>query len=154
MNLRVLKKSRHIPQAGDIFVMQLPDTHYLFGRVININAKIGPMENCILIYIYNIRTVRKLPIPELTTVHILVPPMMTNRLPWTRGYFEHLTNCILTPENLLTKHCFMSSRNQYFDEYSNKLSKPSSPIGDWGLDSYRTIDDAISEALGIPLAPD
>ena len=35
MNLRVLKKSRHIPQAGDIFVMQLPDTHYLFGRVIN-----------------------------------------------------------------------------------------------------------------------
>ena len=48
----------------------------------------------------------------------------------------------------------MSSGNQYFDEYSNKLAKPSSPIGDWGLDSYRTIDDAISEALGIPLAPD
>ena len=49
---------------------------------------------------------------------------------------------------------FKSSGNQYFDEYSNKLAKPSSPIGDWGLDSYRTIDDAISEALGIPLAPD
>ena len=154
MNLRVLKKSRHIPQAGDIFVMQLPDSHYLFGRVININAKIGPMENCILIYIYNVLTVRKLPIPELTTVHLLVPPIMTNRLPWTRGYFEHLTHAILTSESLLAKHCFRSSGNQYFDEYSNKLSKPSSPVGVWGLDSYRTIDDAISEALGIPLAPD
>ena len=79
---------------------------------------------------------------------------MTNRLPWTRGYFEHLTHAILTSESLLAKHCFRSSGNQYFDEYSNKLSKPSSPVGVWGLDSYRTIDDAISEALGIPLAPD
>jgi len=154
MNLRVLKKSRHIPQAGDIFVMQLPDTHYLFGRVINTNANPLGVGEAILIYIYDIQMNTPYPIPCFIDSKLLVPPMMTNRLPWTRGYFEHLTNCILTPENLLTKHCFMSSRNQYFDEYSNKLSKPSSPVGVWGLDSYRTIDDAISEALGIPLAPD
>lgn len=155
MNLRVLKKSRHIPQAGDIFVMQLPDTHYLFGRVINTNAKIGPMENCILIYIYDTQMNTPYPIPCFIDSKLLVPPMMTNRLPWTKGYFMHLEHRILEKKETLGQHCFLDDiRNCYRDEYGNKIKKCIEPVGVWGLDSYRTIDDAISEALGIPLAPD
>lgn len=154
MNLRVLKKSRHIPQAGDIFVMQLPDTHYLFGRVINTNAKIGPMENCILIYIYDTQMNTPYPIPCFIDSKLLVPPMMTNRLPWTKGYFMHLEHRILEKKETLGQHCFLDDiRNCYRDEYGNKIKKCIEPVGVWGLDSYRTIDDAISEALGIPLAP-
>jgi len=155
MNLRVLKKSRHIPQAGDIFVMQLPDTHYLFGRVININANPLGVGEAILIYIYDIQMNTPYPIPCFIDSKLLVPPMMTNRLPWTKGYFMHLEHRILEKKETLGQHCFLDNiRNCYRDEYGNKIKKCIEPVGVWGLDSYRTIDDAISEALGIPLAPD
>ena len=155
MNLRVLKKSRHIPQAGDIFVMQLPDTHYLFGRVINTNANPLGVGEAILIYIYDIQMNTPYPIPCFIDSKLLVPPMMTNRLPWTKGYFMHLDHRTLEKKETLGQHCFFDDiRNCYRDEYGNKIKKCIEPIGDWGLDSYRTIDDAISEALEIPLAPD
>ena len=155
MNLRVLKKSRHIPQAGDIFVMQLPDTHYLFGRVINTNANPLGVGEAILIYIYDIQMNTPYPIPCFIDSKLLVPPMMTNRLPWTKGYFMHLEHRILEKKETLGQHCFFDDiRNCYRDEYGNKIKKCIEPVGVWGLDSYRTIDDAISEALGIPLAPD
>jgi hypothetical protein len=48
MNLGVLKETR---QVGDIFVMQPPDGSFLYGRVIDISAAIGPMRGCILIYV-------------------------------------------------------------------------------------------------------
>ena len=69
MNLRVLKKSRHIPQAGDIFVMQLPDTHYLFGRVINTNANPLGVGEAILIYIYDTQMNTPYPIPPSSAAH-------------------------------------------------------------------------------------
>ena len=95
------------------------------------------------------------PIPCFIDSKLLVPPMMTNRLPWTKGYFMHLEHRILEKKETLGQHCFLDDiRNCYRDEYGNKIKKCIEPVGVWGLDSYRTIDDAISEALGIPLAPD
>ncbi len=159
MNLKVLKRSRHKPKAGDIFVMEPPDGLYLFGRVINTEAEIGPIKNCNLLYIYNIRAENKLPIPELSVKDLLLPPMMTNALGWTRGYFEHLENRSLTKKDVLKQHCFFDDfRKCYYDEYGNKIRKPiflsHKKIDDLGLHSYRTIDDDISTALGIPLSED
>lgn len=154
MNLTVLKKKRRSPEQGDIFVMQPPDEQYLFGRVIDITAEIGPIKDCILIYVHRARARGKTPVPELVREQLLVPPMMTNRLPWTKGYFEHLENRPLTPEDRLPQHCFKDTRGWYFDEHSNRLPGPIDPVGEWGLDSFRTIDDEISKALGIPLAPE
>lgn len=75
---------------------------------------------------------------------------MTNTLPWSRGYFETLENRPLETGEVLREHCFRSSKGKYYDEHSNELSGPVEPCGDWGLQSYRTIDDEISDALGIP----
>ena len=50
-------------------------------------------------------------------------------------------------------HCFVDDRGIFYDEYGNKLSRRREPCGEYGLDSYLTIDDRISTALGIPLAP-
>lgn len=88
MNLLVLKKSSRRPKSGDVFVTLPPDDLFLYGRVISTEAKIGAMEGCILIYIYNVRSTTKLPIPQLSPTKLLLPPIMTNRLPWRRGYFE------------------------------------------------------------------
>lgn len=51
------------------------------------------------------------------------------------------------------QHCFLSaSRGKYFDDQGHELPGPIEPVGDYRLHSLRTIDDEISDALGIPPA--
>ena len=70
------------------------------------------------------------------------------------GYFEHVENCPLSAMDRLPQHCFKDTRGWYFDERSRRLPGAVEPVGEWGVDSYRTIDDEISKALGIPLSPE
>lgn len=155
VNLSVLKKTRRSPGVGDVFVMQPPDGTFIFGRVVRVDATIGPIKNCILIYVYRARAREKTRVPELLRGELLVPPIMTNKLPWSKGYFEFVESKSLGPMDVLPKHCFHDeTRGWYFDEYSKRLPGPLDPVGSWGLDSFRTIDDKVSEALGIPLAPE
>ena len=155
-NLRVLKPSRRKPKPGDVFAMQVPDDDYLFGRVITAEAAIGPMTDCILIYVFRARSAhKKLPERgELASDKLLVPPIITNRLPWSQGYFETLAGLPVEPGDVLEQHCFRRSNGQYYDEANHELPEPVEPVGDWALHSYRTIDDQISDALGFPRAPD
>lgn len=159
-NFRVLKASRKKPQPGDVFAMQLADESFLFGRVISAEAQWTRAKgagSAVLIYIFrepsNVKAVpdRDVMRPE----QLLVSPIMTNRLPWSRGYFETLANVPLAPEEVLPQHCFLSaSRGRYFDEHGNELPEPVEPVGDHGLHSFRTIDDQVSDALGMPRAPE
>lgn len=155
-NLRVLKPSRKKPQAGDLFAMQLPDERFLFGRVVTTEARVGPMEGVILIYVYRPRFDSK-DVPErsaLSVERLLVSPMMTNRLPWSKGYFETVAHWPIDPGDVLEQHCFFSpGMARYFDEWGNDLPGPVEPAGDRGLHSFRTIDDKISDALRFKRVP-
>lgn len=154
MNLAVLRKTRRAPSPGDIFVMQPPDGRFLFGRVVDTNADPLGVGGAILIYVYRTRFTAKTPVPELLRGHLLVPPMMTNKQPWTKGYFEHIDSRPLSESDRLAQHCFKNTRGWYLDQAGRRLSGPVEPVGQWGLQSYRTIDDEISKALGIPLSPE
>jgi hypothetical protein len=154
MNMRVLKKSRKAPKPGDIFVFQARDGEYGFGRVISTTADAGFFADCNLIYIYRCFSDTRDVVPSLKKDGQLLPPLMTNRLPWSRGYFETVANVPLTKDEALPQHCFKDIRGRYFDEHRRLLRRRSEPCGDAGLHSFRTIDDAVSKALGIPLAPD
>ena len=156
-NLRVLKPSRKKIRPGDVFAMELPDGTYLFGRVINASVIAGDFSGAILIYIYRKRSRSKQPPPpsDLTPDELLVSPIMTNRLPWSRGYFETVEYRPLEPGEVLLQHCFLSPVwGTYFDEQGNELPGPVEPVGDYALHSYRTIADEISKAFGLELAPD
>jgi hypothetical protein len=90
----------------------------------------------------------------MTTERLLVPPMMTNNLPWSRGYFQTLVNLPIEAGEALSRHCFRSSAGRYYDELTNELPGAIEPVGEWGLASFRSIDDIVSSALGLTLAPD
>lgn len=155
MNLAVLTPSRKKVHPGDVFIMLPPDGEYVFGRVIRTDAVVLA-PGAILIYIYRHRSAGKgMPAREaLTPGDLLVPPKLTNRLPWSRGYFETLANMPLLAGDVLKQHCFERIGFGYcVDEYGRRLPRCSEPTGVFGLDSYRTIDDAVSDALGIPRAP-
>ncbi len=153
MNLRVLKPSRRAPQLGDVFAMLPPDGRYLFGRVVATDTTIGGFPG-VLIYVYRQRSDRKDQVPNLTSDDLLVAPMGTNRLPWSRGYFETVEKRGLGPSDKLSQHCFRDSRGWFFDEYGSRLPEPIGIVGSWGMGSFRTVDDNISKALGIPLSPE
>jgi hypothetical protein len=156
-NLRPLKPSRKKLQPGDVFAMQLPDGGYVFGRVIAADLQVerAPMPGSNLIYIYRTRSHDKLPQrEELTVKQLLLPPIFINRLPWTKGYFETVAHWPLEPDDILPRHCFRQFTGKYLDEFRRELPGPIEPCGEWGLASYRVIDDEVSDALGIPRVPE
>ena len=158
-NLRVLNPSRKAPKPGDVFRLQLTEGCYHFGRVIRTDARwtrAAGARPAILIYIYRY-TSEAADLPprdELRPGRLLVSPIMTNGLAWSRGYFDTVKNVPLDADDVPSPHCFSdaSVSGGYFDEMSNPLSGPIEPVGDYGLHSFRTIDDEISGALGIPKA--
>lgn len=155
MNLALLQPSRRVLENGDIFVMQPPDGLYVYGRVVDIEALAeSDMSSCVLIYLYAKRSQLKRSIPRPNPQKLLLPPLITNRLPWTRGYFEYLETRKLTPRDVLPQHCFSTPDDEYFDEKARPLKEPVEPVGQAGLHSLKSIDDEVSLALGIPLAPE
>ncbi len=155
MNLAVQTKSRRRPEVGDIFVLSPAGRKYLFGRVIATDANPLGVGDGILIYIYRNEETAKTAPPSLKVADLLVPPLITNSLPWSRGYFEHVCSRSLAKEDLLPQHCFWDCvRNVHRDEYGKAIAQPTQPAGVWGLHSYETIDDEVSSALGIPLSSD
>jgi Immunity protein 26 len=155
-NLEVLRPSRLRPIAGDVFALRLGGA-FRFGRVISTEAMAGwNLPGANLIYVFRYCSTEAV-VPsraELTVTKLLVSPMMTNKLPWSRGYFQTLTNLPIEAGEALPRHCFRSSGGRFYDEMTNELPGPVEPVGDWGLHSFRTIDDEVSSALGIPLASD
>jgi len=110
-----------------------------------------------MVYLYNASANDKNQVPDLSKNRLLVPPLGTNRLPWTRGYFETVDHRVLGSEERLPVHCFRdltAATERFLDERGRALGAPVEPVGDYSLHSFRTIDDAVSEALGIPLVPD
>jgi len=152
MNLRLLRKTLRPPGVGDIFVMQLPSDDYLYGRVIDTDANPLGVGGGILIYIYGVTSTTKHHVPELLRGRLLVPPMITNRQPWTKGYFELVEHRPLSLMDRLPQHSFKDSRGWFFDEKGHRLPGPVEPVGEWGVHSYRSIDDEISKALSVPLS--
>ncbi len=136
--------------------MLLPDHSYLFGRVISTDAKIGPMVDLMLLYIFQVRSSSK-ELPghsDLRPSQLLLPPILTNRKGWTEGLFETIDNVPFDANLVLGQHCFERWNGDYFDESLTQLKRAVEPVGSYALDSFRTIDDAISIALGFDLVPD
>ncbi len=157
-NLVVLKKTRRQPEPGDIFAFQLEQMpgRYFFGRVVATDAKIGNFRDfeAVLFYLYRPSSPSKTEIPPLAPTDLLVPPILTNRLPWTRGFFEVVRSGPNTAADLLPQHCFRDVRGWFFDEYGNRLPEAVEPVSASGVAGIGAIDDDISKALGLPLKED
>lgn len=155
-NMQPFEKSRKRPKVGDVFVIHIPQAGFLFGRLISTEAvwtHSSSAKGANLVYIY----AGSHGSPEATfndsPDNLLIAPIFTNNLPWSRGYFKTIRNEEIQPHQKLSRHAFKSfSQGKYFDELGRQVLEPQEPIGVFALDSFATIDDQISDALGIPRA--
>ena len=83
-NLQILKPSRRRLLPGDIFVFRIAGHPYHFGRVIKPRTDLLGMP-ATLIYLYRAASEDPTVVPALHCNESLVPPLFTNRLPWSRG---------------------------------------------------------------------
>jgi len=155
-NIRVMRPTRPKLRGGDLFVVNPADGLYVFGRVIeaDLPRQRAPMPGAALIYVYRFGSAStEPPWSELRPNALLLPPMFINRMPWTRGYFLNVGHQPLQDSDLLERHCFRRWNGTYVDRDGALLDREYQPCGDWGLASFRVFDDALSQALGIPLVP-
>jgi hypothetical protein len=122
---------------------------FLFGRVIDDDARVDSAHGLNLVYIYRASSPDKGAVPALLRADLLVPPLITNNLPWSRGYFETIENRPITAFERLRQHCFSRPEGGCVDERSNRIAR-SEPSTVWGVHSFASIDDLVSEALGVP----
>ena len=140
--------------------MQLPDRRYLFGRIVRTDANCFA-PGCILVYVFRYTAREPHPPPRLLVRDLLIPPCTINRLGWSRGYLMTVVSRPFEEGERLPAHYFLSSQRavtgeaRYLDEDQRPAGDPplDVTIGTAGLGNYRTLDDDISEALGIPLSP-
>lgn len=149
-----MKASRKPPTPGDVFAMQIPAGHYLFGRVMlaGVAWPQAPTPGAHLLYIYRIQLrSAEVEASSLTRRDLLIPPVWTNSQGWTRGLFVTLGNTPLHDSDWLEAHAFRDVVKGIVNIEGKATESAAELIGEWGLVSYRWIDDRISEALGIPL---
>lgn len=149
--------SRKKVVPGDIFSIKIPDG-YLLGRVIATDARSSEWDepHLHLIYIYN--GLRENPInfkPEdFRPPSLLIPPVLTNHLAWSRGYYKTIGHLPLSEEDVLVQHAFREpGTNKLWNEEARPVDESSvqdaSIIGVQAVQSYLTTENRVSLALGL-----
>lgn len=181
VNAMIIQPSRHRPKVGDIFVLNMCGKRWIVGRVIRTDAHgFGSMTKDNLLYFYRMEIQDPGHIETPISPDLLISPVMTNNLGWVRGYYLHVRNSPLLPEEILRQHVFesnlfaISDARRFRDEYHNPVPPPDPGppaafddrkcwIQPWdpprapgigyglsGLWNYAAIDMWLSRALGLP----
>ncbi|WP_405079952.1 immunity 26/phosphotriesterase HocA family protein [Paenibacillus chitinolyticus] len=148
--LRILKRTRKSPRVGDIFVMEPKENLFYFGKVINANVvSKNPLFNGgYLIYLYNYpATTKEIP-DHLSPNNLLIPPIVTNKQGWLKGYFETVGSRDATSEEKNLDYGFWHSTSEKFYSLSWDVltEKPTQFIRN-GLISYGGIGRGIHRLL-------
>jgi hypothetical protein len=133
----------HEPQIGDVFeVKRASEGRTLLGRVVSTSAVVGPTHGCLLVYVY-----RDAPGPVKDG--LLLPPIVTARAPWSRGYFVHLRSVPLMPGDYFERHVFRDAGGRLYDEEGRPVeaAQRGEPVGEWKIFDVDAIEATIAAAL-------
>lgn len=157
VNLRIIRRTRPSIQEGTLFAFQVPDGRYGRGMVLRKNSPhdgSAPMPAAdLLVFFDALYEDLFLSSEGISGCSALFPPVWTNRMGWSRGYFVAIGEAEIPEPFLPENSCFYDiGRKRHFDGYGRATSKK--PLcGTWALFSYRWIDDQISDALGYARVP-
>ena len=145
-----MNKSRKYPKEGDIFLVQPFLNVYYYGKVIQTQIQSGDsfVNGMNLIFIYD-KCTGDQSIPEdLNDADFLISPIIINKLPWSRGYFETIGNVQVTEREKSRSYGFWSFQKKMFvDVEGMPLAYKPRYWSYYGLASYAVVGDKIQTAL-------
>jgi hypothetical protein len=155
INLEFLETSKKKIKTGDVFVVKPPKMKFYYGIVANSNANLFHVDGILHLQFFDFSTDDYGSISDkLHDSKLLFPPVLTNRLGWSKGYFKTIGNISIENFKTIKEASFYYYNGEIFDDNSNQLSQPYSleTTGSFAVTSYLNIDNLISLRLGIPLA--
>lgn len=145
-----LTLSRKRLREGDVFLLQpLPGTFYC-GKIVRL--KVASRDSFVngmsLIYIYDRRVPGRGVPADLDAAPLLIPPVVINRLPWSRGYFETVGNLPVTERERRLSFGFRdAARKRFVDAGGRPLAKEPLYWTDYGLAGYAVVGMLVQRAL-------
>lgn len=149
------RSQRVMPRPGDLFGYRLVDGRHGFGRVVTDSAfPIDGTAESYLIYLFDFLSHDAQVPANLSPRSLLFPYIMTNRTPWTGGYFSTLRNDRVGEFPLLDRHDFWCDihdcvRNE-FGERVPRTRSADLPI--YAMSNVVTIDIRVGVACGFESA--
>jgi hypothetical protein len=137
--------------VGDVFLLQLEDASYRFGRIVKLgeSGAQGRFPGGILAYIYDVAS--NLPDPDLASLtpdRLLLPPVLHDELGMAAGYFRTIAHEELKAVHLLEQHCFYDAGTEgYVDEGDSIIAERSEPCGWFALTNFEHFQHELDEAL-------
>lgn len=147
-----LTPSRKRLREGDVFLLQpLPGTFYC-GKIVRL--KVASRDSFVngmsLIYIYDRRVPGRGVPADLDAAPLLIPPVVINRLPWSRGYFETVGNLPVTERERRLSFGFRdAARKRFVDAGGRPLAKEPLYWTDYGLAGYPVVGMLVQRALAV-----
>ncbi|MFG0330109.1 MAG: Imm26 family immunity protein [Phycisphaerales bacterium] len=170
---RFQKRSRRRPRPGDLFVMRerADPGRYLHGLVVRTDADISRTGHAgSLIYLFNRLTDEPRPVDDpiatMRPANLLLPPIITNRRPWTMGLFRTIDDDSYSIDDfeLLDPHIFdavIPTSRRFVNEHGDPVDAETvtamtrhmthhhpRPFLEAGVVGYLYIDELAGEALG------
>lgn len=145
-----MKKSRKKPCDGDIFVLQPFPRRFYYGKVIqtDLQSTDSFIRGMLLIYIYNYNTTEKKIVDHLEEKDLLIAPMVVNKQPWMKGFFETIGNVEVTETEKNVDFGFWDVlRDCYVDTAGRRLEAPPRYCSTYGLGSYGAVAKEVLHAI-------
>lgn len=145
-----LVKQRHrsaAPKAGDIFSVVMESGRTVYGRVIRTDATVMSAVNGVLLYFYDTNCISVI-CSNQATKHLIMPPIITARDLWSKGYAVTIANSTITADQRLRMHCFYNDAiSMYVDDNEMPCSERHDPCGPSGLILLKGISNLLDIVL-------
>lgn len=118
------------PKPRCVFSYTLGNGCYRWGSVVSEYKGFGLQVPGFLLYLFDAVSQSPDEVPHLASNKLVVPPIITNTMPWKRGVFRNVADVCLQGDQVMQRHCLWSPEsNSFWDEHDNRLSEMGYPCG-------------------------
>ena len=145
-----MNKSRKKPCIGDVFVLQPVSGTFYFGKVIqaDLQSDNSFIRGMFLVYIYDYKSTEKEIVTDFENSDFLIAPMIINKQPWLKGYFETIGNVPVSLQEQNVDYGFWDVMKKHYVDIKGKvLDTPPKFHSIYGLGSYGIVTKEVFKAL-------